>query len=91
MQSIRTRYYGPTNTRGSRIVAKCYAGSLSMPRDYSLDPDQDHARVAGLLASRLNWAGVYHGGVFEDDFYWVCESGWTPTVEVSADNVGAAA
>jgi hypothetical protein len=83
MQAIRTRYHGATNTRGSRITAACEAGSLTLPRDYSLNIDQDYARVAQALAQRMGWAGVYHGGSFGGDYYWVCESGWTPTVEVT--------
>lgn len=83
MQAIRTRYYGPTNTRGSRIVAKCEAGTLSMPYDYSLDADQNHAKAAQLLVDRLQWGDVYHGGTFENDFYWVCESGWVPNVQMT--------
>lgn len=82
MQAIRTRYHGATNTQGARITAKASGGrSLTLPRDYSLDVDQDHARVAQRLVDRLGWTGVYHGGSFGGDFYWVCESGWTPTVE----------
>jgi hypothetical protein len=83
MQAIRTRYHGPTNSRGSRITATCEAGSLTLPRDYSLDVDQDHARVAQCLVTRMGWPGVYHGGSFGGDYYWVCESGWIPTVEAS--------
>jgi hypothetical protein len=83
MQAIRTRYHGATNTRGSRITATCEAGSLTLPRNYSLDFDQDHARVAQALVERLGWSGTYHGGGFGDDYYWVCESGWTPTIEVT--------
>lgn len=83
MQAIRTRYHGATNTRGSRITATCEAGSLTLPRDYSLNIDQDYARVARCLAERLGWEGVYHGGSFGGDYYWVCESGWTPAIQIS--------
>jgi len=81
MQAIRTRYHGATNTRGARITARSSGGSLTLPRNYSLDVDQDHARAAQALVDRLGWTGVYHGGCFGGDYYWVCESGWTPTVE----------
>ncbi len=83
MQAIRTRYHGPTNTRGARITASCEGGALTLPRDYSLDVDQDHARAAQRLVDRLGWPGVYHGGSFSGDYYWVCESGWISTVEAA--------
>ena len=83
MQAIRTRYHGPTNTRGTRITATCEAGSLTLPRDYSLDIGEDHARVAQALVQRLGWTGVYHGGEFGGDYYWACESGWSPAVQAT--------
>jgi hypothetical protein len=83
MQAIRTRYHSPTNTRGTRITASCESGSLTLPRDYSLNIDQDYARVAQRLVERLGWTGVYFGGEFGGDYYWVCESGWPPTVKVA--------
>ena len=85
MQAIRTRYYGPSDTRGTRITAKCEGGSLTIPRNYSLDVEQDHARAAQKLAERLGWDGVYHGGSFGGDYYWTRESGWiSPVVVTSA-------
>jgi len=89
MQAIRTRYHGATNTRGARITATCEAGSLTLPRDYSLNIDQDYARAAQRLAERMGWSGVYRGGEFGGDYYWVCESGWTPTIEVANTQVAA--
>ena len=84
MQAIRTRYHGPSNVRGCRITATCEAGSLTIPRNYALDVEQDHARAARQLAERLGWSGVYHGGSFGGDYYWTCESGWMPPVVVTS-------
>lgn len=36
MQAIRTKYYGPTNFRGSRIKAEAQAGSRWMEWDHAL-------------------------------------------------------
>ncbi len=83
MQAIRTRYYSPTNTRGTRITATCEAESFTLPRDYSLDIDEDHARVAQALVQRMGWTGVYRGGEFGGDYYWVCESEWIPAVQAT--------
>lgn len=75
MQAIRTRYYGPTNTRGSRIVAKCEAGSASVGYNHALNLDGNHAAAAAALVRKLGWdrdgyAPMY-GGNFEGDEYWV--------------------
>ena len=84
MQAIRTRYHGPTNTRGSRITAKCERGTLSMPYNYALNLQENHAEAARQLADKLGWAGVYHGGYFDRDYYWACGSGWMPSIQVFA-------
>ena len=36
MQAIRTRYIGPTNTRDSRIQAKCEAKTIYVSYDHAL-------------------------------------------------------
>jgi hypothetical protein len=70
MQAIRTRYHGPTNTRGSRIIAKCEGGSVTMPYNHALNLDGNHAAAARLLLQRMGWANQYAGGCFEHDYYW---------------------
>ncbi len=83
MQAIRTRYHGPTNVRGSRIVAKCEAGSLTMPFDYALTVEGNHAKAAQLMLVRLGWSGsAYQSGVFDHDYYWVRCSTWSPSVSI---------
>jgi hypothetical protein len=50
---ITTRYHGPTETRGSRIVATAAAGPrrrFTMAYDYSLDPAGNHDAAAWMLA-----------------------------------------
>lgn len=83
MQSIRTRYYGPTNTRGSRIVAKCEAGSFSMPYNYALSVWQNHATAAAIMLERLGWGKPYAGGEFGNDYYWsavIINEAWNDTL-----------
>lgn len=77
MQAIYTRYYGPTNFRGSRIVAftsgyrsaradgrKALAKELrhSQPYDHSADQGGNHMMAAKALAERLNWEGLWSEG-----------------------------
>lgn len=64
MQAITTRYLPPTDHRGSRIKAQCDAGSLVVPWDYSLNPDDNHDAACAALVKRLGWDdyGTWIGG-----------------------------
>ncbi len=52
MQTIETRYCGPTNTKGARIIATTASGlrHVILYRD-----DGDHAKAATELAESLGW------------------------------------
>jgi hypothetical protein len=75
MQAIRTRYHGPTNSRCSRISAKCEAGSISVSYDHALNIDGNHKAACDALRKKLGWMTEYYkpmiGGVFDGDYYWV--------------------
>jgi hypothetical protein len=78
MQAIRTRYFGPTDTRGSRIQAKAEAGALYVGFDHSLNIQDNHKAACDALLKKLKWrpcdANSYTplvGGVFNGDYYWV--------------------
>jgi len=79
MQAIRTRYVGPTNTRGSRITAKCEAGSVSVPYDDALNSEQNHRAACDKLRAKLGWTTPHYGamthGVFDGDYYWTFDGG----------------
>jgi hypothetical protein len=90
MQAIRTRYHGPTNSRGSRIIAKCDGGSIAMPYNHALNLDANHATAAQMLLDRMNWSGIYYGGSFENDYYWVVPSAWVPVASIDTDQAEAA-
>lgn len=55
MQAIRTVFKGPTNTRGSRIIATSDKARTVMPYDYALNSDDNHRRAAELHAVKA-WA-----------------------------------
>lgn len=61
-QAITTKFFGPTNSNGSRIKAKAEAGSLIVHWDYSLNVDQNHDTAAKALAVKLGWDGAWFGG-----------------------------
>ncbi len=55
MQAIETVYLGPTNTKGSRIRAKCAANSKIYNWDHELNPEENHIAAANKLIKHLNW------------------------------------
>jgi hypothetical protein len=76
-QAIETRFAGPTNTRGSRVIAKSQAGRLVRSWDYGLGIEGNHEAAANALAAKLNWTdesyGRLQGGGSADGkgFVWV--------------------
>lgn len=62
-KAIVTRYHGPTNTRGSRVSAKCEGGGrVSLAYAHELNSEQNHAAAAATLAAKLGWCGRMVGG-----------------------------
>lgn len=75
MQAIQTKYHGPTNTRGSRLTAKCDAGQAWTHYDHALTGQENHAAAAAALLAKLQWDryGVWYGGQLPDGSYaWTC-------------------
>lgn len=58
MQAITTKFIGPTNTRGTRIKARCTAGSVTVSWDWKLDSRENHVVAAQALLEKLEWSGV---------------------------------
>ena len=61
MQAITTTFIGPTNYRGSRVKAKCEAGTLTVPWDHALNIEENHHAVAVALATKLGWTAEWYG------------------------------
>lgn len=61
-QAIVTKFFGPTNSRGSRIKATCQAGSITVPWDFSLGSEGNHDAAAKALAVKLDWKGAWFSG-----------------------------
>ena len=55
MQAIVTKFIGPTNTRGARIKATAYAGSITLSWDYALGTTGNHRAAALALADKFKW------------------------------------
>ena len=58
MQAITTKFIGPTNTRGSRIKASAYAGTITVAYDHSLNNDENHCVAAVALCEKIGWIGA---------------------------------
>jgi len=71
-QAITTKYFGPTNTRGSRVKASCEAGSLTVSWDYALGIEDNHKAAAAALIRQLGWEGNWVMGSLGPGFVFVC-------------------
>jgi hypothetical protein len=55
-QAIRTRYLGPTDTKGARVVAETAGGlRLVWAWDYVLDAQRNHEHAVFALVRKLDW------------------------------------
>ena len=54
-QAITTKYFGPTDSRGSRVKATAQAGSVTIPWDHALNSPDNHAAAAFALAKKYDW------------------------------------
>ena len=61
-QAITTKWFGPSNVKGSRVKASAEAGSITLHWDHALNVDQNHAKAAMALANKLGWGGKWVGG-----------------------------
>lgn len=53
MQAITTKYFGPTNARGSRIKATAERGTLTVPYDHDLSSHANHVAAAQALCDKF--------------------------------------
>lgn len=54
MQTITTEYKGPTNTKGSRIMAKSWLKNKSAAWDHALNSEDNHKAATQALVDELN-------------------------------------
>jgi hypothetical protein len=79
-QAIETRYVGPTNTRGSRVIATNAAKSVRHIHhwDYALSVTANHYAAAEALRAKLDWPAIVAGGSTARGFAFV-----TSTLDMS--------
>lgn len=77
MIAIRSKFYGPTERRGSCVRASANGHRVGLPWDHALDSEQNHRRAVVLLCGKLGWD--------EDRFYGGCLEGgvwaWVPVFD----------
>lgn len=74
-KAIETRYKGPTDTRGSRIIAADLDGNrITIPYDHALNHDELHERAAKALCEKMGWQGEIVGGATKSGYAFVFTS-----------------
>lgn len=68
-KAIVTKYVGPTDFRGSRIVARAEGvPSLSVGYDSALNSEENHAVAAAKICAKYDWSGeLVSGGLPNGD------------------------
>ena len=83
MIAIETRYVGPTNFRGSRIVARVMESlptrKITLSYDDALGSSENHRVAAIALIRKLGWTsangyGVWVEGASERGYIFVCDT-----------------
>lgn len=70
MKAITTKYFGPSNVKGSRIIAREPDGkSLTIGYPHELDSMYAHRKAAEMLRDKLGWLGKLEGG-------WIGGNAW---------------
>lgn len=61
--AIKTKYVGPTDTKGSRIIATANGNRVSIPYSHSGDA---HQKAAKAICEKMGWTGQLVEGGTED-------------------------
>lgn len=70
MKAIRTRYFGPTNVRGSRIIADDGdRNRITVSYDHS--SSNPHREAALALCAKMGWKGDLIEGGLGDGYVYV--------------------
>lgn len=78
-QAIETKYVKATNTKGGRIKATAWAGSITIGYNHALDTQDNHRAAANALIAKMGWHGPYAqgGNIKGDGYYFVNVEGTT--------------
>lgn len=72
MKAIRTKYVGPTNTKGARIIADDGDGNkITISYPYEKSGEACHRKAAEALCAKMGWQGYLHSGCYKNNYYFV--------------------
>jgi len=75
MQTIMTKYLGPTDTKGPRVKAMTSSGhrgsTYTVGWDDSLNIEGNHADAAQKLLDKLGWQGMWRMGSTDRGYVFV--------------------
>lgn len=72
MQAICTKYVGPTNSRGARIIAESGSGQrVAISYPYELSGEAVHKAAAVALMKKLGWKYRIVGGSTKTGYCFV--------------------
>lgn len=72
MKAIETRYLGPTNTKGARIVASDGDGNrATIGYPHELSGEAVHRKAAEALCQKMGWPGKLAGGSTKRGYVFV--------------------
>ena len=75
-KAITTKYVGPTNSRGSRIIADDGdRNRVTIPYPYQLSGEAVHREAAIALCKKMGWAGTIYGGATAHGYVFVFNDG----------------
>lgn len=76
MQAIQTRYFGPTNMRGSRIKAfsEAFPRGVTVPFEHAIGIEGNHDAAARAFIKAHEWYGSWARGGAADNrgYVYVC-------------------
>lgn len=73
MKAIKTKFLGPTNHRGARVVATdTDTNKITIDWDHELDAEENHREAARALIAEMNWFGAWVSGSLLDGYVHVC-------------------
>jgi hypothetical protein len=76
MKAIETKFHGPRNVRGSRIIADDGDGNratISFPHE--LNGEAAHAQAAIALCQKMKWTGELIAGATKKGYVFVFANG----------------
>jgi hypothetical protein len=72
MKAIKTKYKGPTDTRGSRIIASDEDGNrITIGYPYELSGEAVHRKAAEALCAKMGWGRDLVGGSLKNGYVFV--------------------